>query len=110
MFSRIKNTFLVCMMLIAFCLALQTYAIFIDIDFLIDIVKNMTLQKGLKNSLVVKLEGAQEAIESEQQDVAINKLNAFINEVEAQSGKKLTEQQASSLVRNANCIIEFLSR
>ncbi len=97
-------------LLIVFGGVIQVYANPTELDYLIYSVKNMPLQQGLKNSLVVKLEGAQEAIESEQQDVAINKLNAFINEVEAQSGKKLTEQQASSLVRNANCVIEFLSR
>ena len=39
---------------------------------------------------------------------AINQLNAFVNQVEAQRGKKLTEGQADYLVAEAQTIIDSL--
>jgi hypothetical protein len=58
----------------------------------------LELPKGTENSLTSKLQNAIQSLENEQQNAAINKLNAFINEVKAQRGKKLTNGQATSLV------------
>ena len=44
---------------------------------------------SVANSLMAKLDAAQAAFDRGQTDVAINLLNAFINEVNAQSGKSL---------------------
>ncbi len=76
---------------------------------LIALVESTDLPQGIKNSLIAKLEGAEEAIQRGQQNVAINKLNSFINEVEAQRGKKLTDQQADELVGYAEDIISSIS-
>lgn len=107
MFSRINIIFLICMM-ITFGTVLQTHAYYNIYDLIID-VKIMNLEQGLENSLVAKLERAEEALERDQQAVAINKLNSFINEVEAQRDKKLTERQADCLVSCANIVIRCLS-
>lgn len=79
------------------------------IDDLIDIIIGMGLHHGTENSLISKLESAKKSLEKGKPHVAVNKLNAFINKVEAQRGKKLTEEQADLLVAYANRIISVLS-
>ena len=52
---------------------------------------------GVAHSLCVKLEGARDAAASGDSVSADGKLGAYVNEVEAQSGKALTDQQALHL-------------
>ncbi len=54
--------------------------------------------KGTCNSLLQKLQGAIEARDRGQPEVACNKLNAFSNEVQAQSGKKVDPAAAQVLI------------
>ncbi len=79
------------------------------LDELMEDVEDMNLQQGIENGLDAKLENAQQALEAanagNRQD-AINKLEAFINAVEAQRGKKLTNEQADHLVAKAQEIID----
>src|SRR5207248_804218 len=49
------------------------------------------------HSLCVKLEGAADAVASGDTAAATGKLGAYVNEVEAQSGKSLTDQEAQDL-------------
>jgi len=82
------------------------------INDLIGIVKGMNLQQGIENSFDVKLEAVQDALVAANAGVrqdAVNKLEAFINSVEAQRGKALTDAQADELVNYANRIIVALS-
>ena len=79
---------------------------------LIATVESMNLQQGIENSFDVKLEAVQDALVAANAGVredAVNKLEAFINAVEAQRGKVLTDEQANLLVNYANRIIEALS-
>jgi parallel beta-helix repeat protein len=81
------------------------------IDDLITTVESYNLQQGINNSLDAKLEAAQHALTAAnagQRNDAVNKLEAFINEVEAQRGEKLTDEQADELVTHANNIITSL--
>jgi len=81
------------------------------VEKLIADVKQMNLQQGIDNSLDAKLEatlGALEALNAEQRSDAVNKLNAFINEVEAQRGKKLTDEQADYLAVDAQKIVDLI--
>lgn len=81
------------------------------IEDLVNIIEAMNLQKGINNSLDVKLQAAQDAIEALNADLrndAIHKLEAFINAVEAQRGKTLTDVQADLLVGLADDIISDL--
>jgi ABC-type transporter Mla subunit MlaD len=58
-----------------------------------------------------KLESAQEALTAKNEghiDTAVNKLNAFINEVEAQRGNKLTTSQADELHAFGTNLIKLL--
>ncbi len=61
---------------------------------------------AIENSLVSKLEAAINSLDNGQEKVAINKLDAFINQVEAQRGKKLSEAEADSLILAAERIID----
>jgi len=72
---------------------------------LISDVEDLELPDGLEKSLISKLDGAISALEKGQDNAAINKLNAFINEVDAQRGKKITEEQADDLIAEAQRII-----
>ena len=74
-------------------------------------VVNMNLQQGIANSLDAKFSTVMDALDdmNANNDVAaINALNASINAVEAQRGKKLTDPQADELVALATRIIALL--
>lgn len=78
---------------------------------LIDSVEEMNLQQGIQNSLDAKLLAAQDtlnATNSGQNATAISKLNALINEVEAQRGNKLTTSQADALHSFATNLIKLI--
>ena len=76
---------------------------------LIQAVKEMNLAQGVDNSLDSKLENAKDALDSLKNNDgadAVNKLEAFINEVEAQENKCLSEEQTDILIEWAERIIE----
>jgi len=78
---------------------------------LIATIESMNLQQGIENSLDAKLDNALDALDAANagnRNDAINKLGAFINAVEAQRGKALTDAQANQLVALANNIISAL--
>ena len=63
---------------------------------------------GIQNSLLKKLENAQKDIDKGKLDTAINKLQAFITEVQAQSGKHITEDAANLLIADTQWVIDHL--
>jgi len=65
--------------------------------------------KGVANSLDQELKAAKNALDQGQVDTAVNILNAFINEVEAQSGKHISPRCAHLLTEYAERLIELLS-
>jgi len=78
---------------------------------LIDRVREMNLQQGIQNSLDVKLQAAQDALSAKNEGLrqtAMNKLNSFINEVEAQRGNKITNLQANELRSFAGNLIKIV--
>ena len=75
---------------------------------LIDKIVALELPAGIENSLVSKLENAINSIQKAQEKAAANKLEAFINEVEAQRGKKIPEADADALIALAQAIIEII--
>lgn len=75
---------------------------------LIDKIVALELPAGIENSLVSKLKNAIDSIQKAQEKAAVNKLEAFINEVEAQRGKKIPEADADALIALAQAIIEIL--
>ena len=72
-----------------------------QINGLIALVQGLGLQSGTANSLIVKLQGAASALDRGNIEAACDNLGAFLNEVNAQSGKKLTAAQADLLIAEA---------
>lgn len=72
---------------------------------LISIVKGLNLHDGVENSFVSKLDNAFKSITNDR-PAAEYQLQAFINEVEAQRGKELTDAQADMLIEYAQWIID----
>jgi len=78
---------------------------------LIGDIESMNLQQGINNSFDAKLQNVQdslEALNADNRNDAINKLNAFINSVEAQRDNKISNEQADYLVAETQRIIELL--
>lgn len=71
------------------------------INYLIDLVYSFKLPQGTETSLITKLQHALDDITTGD---ACNDFTAFINEVNAQAGKKLTLEQANQLLAAANQI------
>jgi hypothetical protein len=71
---------------------------------LIALVQSFNLPGGIANSLITKLQDALAAIAASDTAMACDSLTAFINECQAQSGKKLTADQANQLINSANQI------
>lgn len=64
--------------------------------------------QGVTNSLLAKLDAAQAALDRSQAGTAINLLNAFIHEVQAQAGKHIEQMHAEHLVMHAQIVIQAL--
>ncbi len=85
------------------------------LDLLLDLtegVLSLQLHPGIENSLLAKLDTALEKLEddNEKNDAsAINLLEAFINAVNAQRGKKIPEADADALIAAAQQIIDLLN-
>jgi hypothetical protein len=75
---------------------------------LISLKESMNLDKGTTTSLDAKLDTALKSVTSGHDNAAKNQLKAFINQVNALSGKKLTENQAEQLTSAAREIIDMI--
>jgi len=73
-------------------------------DLLLD-VKNNGVASDIQTSLMSKLNGALDALNKKNDTAAVNKLKAFINEVEAQKGKKIPAGVAGQWTALASRII-----
>ena len=74
---------------------------------LINFVRTFNLMQGIQNSLDAKLQNAEMALESAKSGSLTSTcgmLGAFINEVEAQSGNRITSNQAAQLIAAAQSI------
>jgi hypothetical protein len=78
------------------------------IEALIEQVEGLGIHHGIENSLISKLENAVDSLENGNTAGAVVKLNDFINEVKAQSGKKINETDANDLITAAQAIIDAL--
>jgi hypothetical protein len=79
--------------------------------FLETLVSEGVIAEELRNSLMSKVENAERSADRENICVAINKLEALINEVNAQRGKKISEDAANEVIAYAESVIaHFLSR
>jgi len=71
---------------------------------LIGLVQSFNLPQGIENSLIVKLQNAQNSLAAGDTAGACDKLAAFVNQVNAQAGKALTVEQANLLIAGADQI------
>ncbi len=74
-------------------------------------VEDLNLQWGISNSLDAKLNAALKKLTDVNQNndaAAIGALGAFVNAVDAQRGKKITEEDADDLIAQAQHIIFLL--
>lgn len=74
---------------------------------LISLIQSFNLAQGIENSLDAKLQNAEAALESAQSGSLTSTcgmLGAFVNEVQAQSGNKITANQAAQLTAAAQNI------
>jgi probable HAF family extracellular repeat protein len=81
------------------------------LDNLVQDVAQINLDNGISNSLDSKLDAAVSGLFAENADQrqdSVNKLNSFINAVEAQRGKKITEAQADYLIDAATAILSVI--
>ena len=76
-----------------------------DLQALISYVESLDIHKGIKNSLLSKLENALKSVEKGNLAAAEGQLQAFINEVEAQDGKKIPPGIATILKTRAEAVI-----
>jgi len=75
-----------------------------QINDLISLIGSCNLARGTANSLTTKLQNALDAIEASDTATACSSLTGFTNVCSAQSGKKLTNDQATQLINSANQI------
>jgi len=81
-----------------------------DIDSVVQAqVASRGIAPQMSNPLATKLENAADSLANRQVDDAIDKLNAFINQVQAQRGKKISRIVADDLIRHVQAIIAFIT-
>ena len=87
-------------------LAGKGYTLEDTIETLIISIGGLDLPKGIEKSLTSKLDNALDSLERGRANAAKNQLEAFIHEVEALRGKKLTDDEADALIEAVQCIID----
>lgn len=78
---------------------------------LVEDVAVINIENGISNSLDSKLDAAIDGLFAENADQrgdSVHKLNSFINAVEAQRGKKISDEEADYLVGAANRILDLI--
>lgn len=78
------------------------------VEDLLLMVENLELPENVTGSLASKLEAALDSLNSDRENAATGQLNAFINQIEAQRGKKLTNEQADTLIATAQWILSSI--
>ncbi|MCB1214687.1 MAG: thrombospondin type 3 repeat-containing protein [Deltaproteobacteria bacterium] len=76
---------------------------------LVNSIDTLVSHHGIANSLKVKLEAALKSCQGGRVGTAQNQLEAFIHEVQAQSGKHISEEVANLLINMAQALIDALS-
>ena len=72
-------------------------------------VLNLGLKKGIQNSLVKKLDNALKSLAKNNLGAASGKVNAFINQVSALSGKKFSKEVGDVLIASAQEVLMLLN-
>ncbi|MFH1725048.1 MAG: two-component regulator propeller domain-containing protein [Elusimicrobiota bacterium] len=75
------------------------------VDDLDEMVEELDLPGTVESSLAAKTGSALASLEKGRKNAAANQLNAFINQVKAQRGKKIAEEDAAELIATAQEVI-----
>jgi hypothetical protein len=78
------------------------------LDTLADTVQGYNLPKGTANTLLQKIAQAQKSLAKGNTNAAENQLDALLNQINAQRGKKLTNEQADAFVAQALLIMTLI--
>jgi Secretion system C-terminal sorting domain/FIMAH domain len=78
------------------------------IEDLESIIFELDLPSGTENSLVKSLVNVIKSLEKGNEASAVNQLESLINKIEAQRGKKLTEEEADNLITEVQKIIDAI--
>jgi hypothetical protein len=76
-------------------------------DIIATLLDEGVIDQTMKNSLMSKIETAEKAAGKENICAAINKLEALINQVNAQRGKKISDDAADEVTAYTNSIIAW---
>ncbi len=82
-----------------------TLSVCSSIDILLAMIQASNLSNGLKNALSAKLNAAKNSYQNGNNTPTINQLNAFINQVLAQSGNGIPTALANQWIASAQAII-----
>jgi hypothetical protein len=82
----------------------QTFTVNITYDRLGDLVKQFVTKPGIVNSLLAKLDNAQKTEAKGNTNAKAGMIGAFINEVEAQTGKAISAEHADILITLAKAL------
>ena len=81
-----------------------------SLDDLPSVIEGLDLEHGIENSLISKVENALKSLEKGKMGAAINQVEAFMNQVRAQKGKKISEEDADMLIQYALNVIQQLQQ
>ena len=71
-------------------------------------IESLALPSGQENALLAKLNVALDSLASGRDNAAVNQLGAFINQVEAQRGKKISDADVDALISAVVTIINSI--
>jgi len=80
-----------------------------DLEPLVNLIQGMNIKRGLANSLIAKVRAGRAAAQRGNISAACGEMGAFLGEVQAQTGKGLTPDQAQQLTMSANEIRRLLA-
>jgi len=76
-----------------------------NIEDISTVVEELDLPQGTETALLSTVNNAMKSLDKGNDGAAVNQLQAFINKVEAQRGKKISEEDADMLIEYANNVI-----
>jgi hypothetical protein len=72
------------------------------------LVAEDVIDSTIANSILQKIANAEKSADKENICAAVNQMGAFINEVNAQRGKKISDEAADEVIAYADSVILYL--
>jgi hypothetical protein len=86
----------------------QTLGPVLFVDMLTNIIQTLGFDKGTEQSLLAKLNNAKKSFQKGNTNAVLGQIGAFINSVNAQSGKKISKADATGLIQMAATLKDSL--